>query len=372
MKNYIVLICLFAGLLSQFSCNTSSRKPNEEGSSPEGKMLKFKHFSYVDQQGAGMEAFSFLMPADWIFEGGIRWILDNPAMPSVTAFRLFNPEGDEVFEVFPNHCYFWTTNQGLLGMFPPGSKYFGSMVKQPVNAQNALRSIILREHRSGQQNLQIIKDEPQPELAKALTQGHVGEASGAKLRISYQENGILMEEEFYAVVEQITFPVQSMYGVFYNTIWYVDYIFSFKAKAGELESHTDVFQTITTSFKVNQKWYAKYNHMIEYMAQKEIRQIHSVGEFSRMLSRMSDQMSDEKMQQFEASNNVYDKVAENYSDHLRGVDKYYDPFEERHIDLPSGYSHAWCNNNGEYIVTDNPNLNPNVGSNLTWKPMDPK
>jgi hypothetical protein len=32
---------------------------------------------------------------------------------------------------------------------------------------------------------------------------------------------------------------------------------------------------------------------------------------------------------------------------------------------------AWANDLGEYVVTDNPNFNPNVGSNLHWEPMKP-
>jgi len=42
------------------------------------------------------------------------------------------------------------------------------------------------------------------------------------------------------------------------------------------------------------------------------------------------------------------------------------------VELPSGYNYAWSNNNGEYIVTDSPDLNPNVGSNLHWELMPRK
>jgi len=74
------------------------------GNQENADILRFQKFTYVDQQGTGIEAFSFLMPSDWEFEGGIRWILDNPAMPAVSEFKVFNPDGKEQFEVFPNHC----------------------------------------------------------------------------------------------------------------------------------------------------------------------------------------------------------------------------------------------------------------------------
>ena len=129
---------------------------------------RFQKYTYVYQQGTGIEAFSFLMPSDWVFEGGIRWILDNPGMPAVSEFRVFNPDGKE---------------------------------------------------------------------------------------------------------------------------------------------------------------------------------------------------------QFEARGEVYDKVSQKFSDNTLGIDRYYDPFEEREVELPSGYNHAWSNNNGEYILSDSPSFNPNIGSNLHWEPL---
>lgn len=360
-----------------FSCGSSSSSSAAADNSP-SKVLRFKKYTYMDQQGTGLPAYSFLMPSDWAYEGGITWILDNPAMPAVSAFRIYNPKGKAEFEVIANHCYFWTTNLQLLGMFPPGTKYFGSIVKKPITAQKALRNIILTEHRSNFRDLTVMKDEDFPELPQALGAGKQAQgygssgATGAKLRVSYIQNGIPMEEEMYAVVESMTFPVQGMFGTTYNTIWYIDYVFSFKAEKGKLESNTQVFQTITSSLKVNPQWYAKYSNVIEYMAQQQITHIKSVGEFSRMLSRMSDQISDDKMQQFASSGDVYDKVSQKFSDNTLGIDRYYDPHEGREVELPSGFNHAWSNNNGEYIIIDDPNFNPNVGSNLDWRPLERK
>jgi len=377
MKNRFsgLIIWLIVAVLLLCS-NTSLRR--EKSKAVADELLKFRQFSYIDKEGTGLEVFHFLMPVDWQFEGGINWILDNPTMPATVPFRIYNTKGKDEFEAFANHCYFWTTSLQLLTMFPPGTKYFGSKVKLPVNAQTALRKIILPEEREHYQNFKIISESDLPELAQALGAGKQAQgfgsskATGAKIRFSYVKNGTEMEEEIYAVVEKITFPVQSMNGTFFNTIWFVDYIFSFKGEKGKLETQTKIFQTITSSFRLNPKWYAKYSNLIEYMAQQQIRQIHSVGEFSSMLSRVSDQMRTEQLQQFENRGNVYDKVSEKFSDNTLGIERYYDPYEERQVELPGGYNHAWCNNSGEYIVTDNPNYNPNVGSNLNWKELERK
>ena len=365
-------VLLFFLLTPAFGQQPSSMNQNGGG------MLRFKNFTYVDEQGTGLEAFSFLMPTDWNFDGGITWILDNPAMPSVTAFRVSDLKSPDQFEVFPSHCYFWTTNLQLLVMFPPGSKYFGSTVKRTITAQKALRDVIMPEQRSGLPGFKILKDENVPELPLALGAGKQAQgfgssgATGAKLRIRYDLNGIPLEEEFYAVVEQFSFPVKGMYGTTFNTIWYIDYIFSFRGPEGKLENSTKIFQALTSSFRVNPKWYAKYSNVIEYMARQQITRIESIGEFSRMLSRMSDQISDEKMQQFKANGDVYDRVSEKFSDNTLGIDRYFDPHEGREVELPSGFNNAWCNNNGEYILVDSPSFNPNENSNLHWEPMKKK
>lgn len=71
--------------------------------------MAFKTFVYIDKEGTGIEAFRMPIPSDWVFEGGIRWVLDNPGMPAVAQFRVRNPKGREEFEVFPNQAFFWTS-----------------------------------------------------------------------------------------------------------------------------------------------------------------------------------------------------------------------------------------------------------------------
>ena len=49
------------------------------------------------------------------------------------------------------------------------------------------------------------------------------------------------------------------------------------------------------------------------------------------------------------------------------MDKYYNPLEGKEVELPTGYGNAWTNNLGEYVLSEDPNFNPNVGSNLNWQ-----
>jgi len=353
-------------------------KQAESSSKQMGKTIRFKPFRYIDNQGIGIEAFQILIPSDWKFDGGIRWVLDNPGMPAVASFRVMNEKGKEEFEVFPNQPFFWTNNQMTLSMFPAGSRYFGNEVRPPVRPIEALKKIVIPRFRQNVTGLRIVNELPLPELAKALGAGKqihpsVSVSAGAgKVRIEYNRSGVPMEEEIYCVVELFSFPIQTMMGTVTNTNWYIDYIFSFKSEKGKLEANSKIFQTIAYSFKLNMQWFSKYNQVVEYLVKRQIQQIQSVGQLSRIISQTSNEISDMSMQSYYQRQEVNDRIADNFSQYIRGVEKYYDPIEQKTVELPSGYNNVWTNNLGEYILSDSPSFNPNIGSNLNWQKIEKK
>ncbi len=383
MRTFVIVPFLFFVLWftmcnSQPSSGSSGARDNVDGySQQKDDPVKFKRYSYIDQQGTGAEAFSFLMPEGWKFSGGLIWLLDNPAMPATAAIKVTSPGGTEEWEGFPNQPFWWSTNQGLLSLNPVGSRYFGNEVAPPVDAQQAIRQIILPRFRKNTLNLRIIEEQHLPELAKAVGAGKQQpgievSADGAKIKIEYTSNGRAVEEEIYCVVEYYTFPIQSWSGVTYNTNWTVDYIFSMKAEKGKLQSASPIFQTITYSFQINPNWYNKYVQLVEYLIRQQIQQIHDIGQLSRMLAQQSDQMRQDNLQSWYDRQAVGDKIAEDFSDYVRGVDRYYDPFKEQAVELPTGYDNAWVNSLGEYIISPDPDFNPNIGSNLNWQSMQRK
>ena len=368
-------LCLNCHNQSQSNVTTKTSHKPEQLYHKSPNLAKFKRYSFIDQQGTGTEAFSFLMPVDWRFNGGLFWIQDNPGMPATAAFTVSNTKGTEEFEVFPNQPFFWSSNQQLLNMLPTGSKYFGSEVKPMMNAKQAMHQVVLPRFRNHVGNLRVVKDEPVPELAKAVAAkaqeqgGVILNFDASKVRIEYTLNDRSMEEEIYAVVESYSFPIQAWGSIKYNTNWTVDNIFSYKAEKGKLEAASRIFETITYSFQVNKYWYNKYVQLVEYLIKGQIQQIHNIGDFSRKLAQMSDEIREDNLRSWENRQAVSDRIAEDFSQYVRGVDEYYDPIEGRPVELPSGYDNAWTNANGEYIISGDPNYNPNIGSNLNWEPM---
>jgi len=335
--------------------------------------LRFRTEVCIDRNGTGGEAFRMLVPTHWKFTGGITWVLDNPGMPATAWLRATNPSAPEELEVFPNQSFFWTDNQMNQQMFPPGSKYFGAEVRTPVGPVQALKSVVLRRFRGKAQNLNVMHEERLSGLAAALgvsSQQPGMSADGGTVRVKYASKGIVIEEEFYALVESFAIPIQSMFGQFTNTFWTVSYIFSVKAPMGTLDSLGPLFRTIGSSIRVNPQWMNTYGQVVNFLIQNQMQKIRNAGELSRIISQTHREISDDMMRSWEERQGVYDRLSERFSQNIRSVDEYYDPVSERSVELPAGYRNAWVNGLGEYVITEQEDYNPNLESNQNWQRME--
>jgi len=337
--------------------------------------LRLKRFACFDRQGIGLEAFSFFGPADWQFRGGVVWTLRSPAMPATIAFTVTSSDGACQLEAFPTQLYFWTNNPMVLQTFPPGSVYLGSEVRPPVGPVEVLQQMVIPAHRRGAAGMRVVEAKVLPELARQLGAGQQSapgvqsRALGGKVKVRYSLGQTAFEEDFYCVVESTAMGMQSLYGMVVNINWLPSYIFSFRAPEGKLEALRPTFELMVRTFKINPRWFNKYNQLINILVQNKIRQINNIGRISRIISQTNDEISDMVMSSWRQRNAVYDRLADQFSQTIRGVDEYVDPNSNQKVELPSGYDRAWTNGLGEYILSDNPNFDPNVGSNQNWTPL---
>jgi hypothetical protein len=337
--------------------------------------MRFRTEICVDRNGTGGEAFRMLVPAGWKFASGITWVLDNPGMPATAWLCASNPSSPEALEIFRNQSFFWTDNPMNQQMFPPGSKYFGAEVRAPVGPVQALKSIVLRRFRQSVGTVKVIAEEHLPDLAAALgvSRDQPGmSADGGKIRVRYGRQGAAVEEEFYALVESFKIPIQSTFGQFTNNFWTVSYIFSVKAPEGRLDSLGALFQTLGSSVRVNPAWMNAYAQVVDFLIRNQMQKIRSAGELSRIISQTHREISDDMMRSWEERQGVYDRLSERFSQNIRSVDEYYDPVSEKSVELPAGYRNAWVNGLGEYVIAEQEDFNPNIGSNQNWQRMERK
>ncbi len=336
--------------------------------------MRLKPFHYTDTQGTGLEVFSMLVPSGWNFTGGCNWLMDNPGMPAVLAFALWNPQGAEAFEVLPNMNFTWNNNPFNRLLVQPGSRYFGAEVRPPVNIQDAFRTYILPRNRGQVQNLQVRNLTPLPDLPRLVKSDAVVtpgcSAQGGKLRISYNWQGYAFEEEIYAVVEDFRVKIGSLFAQTDLSVWFIDYLFSFRAAEGRLDATADLFTVMIQSFQLNPNWYAAFKTVAQHMARMQITHIRHIGEIGSILAQAGSQARQQNLNDWYSRQEIFDRQAVDRSRSIRDVEGFYDPNRQDVVELPSGYGHAWANNGGEYVLTDDPNFNPNQESTQNWTEME--
>jgi hypothetical protein len=337
--------------------------------------IEYKTVSFTDTEGIGTKAFSMLTPSDWQSEGTIEWKLDIVSMPVAGEFRAWNPNGHEEFHLFPNQAFFWSDNPMTQQTFPAGSYYFGALVRSPEGVLDALKDTALPLFRGNVENLQIISQTTLPQVNNNFqigtdpATGVVTSANAGKIRIEYTQNGVAMEEEIYCVIQSQDIPIQTLYGTSRNINWYMTYIESFRAEKGKLDSQAKMFQTISYFAKTDINWLNKYNQVVNYLIQQQIQKIQTLGQLSSIVSQTSNDISDANYEAWQQSQNVKDQMGKDFSNSILDIQSYRNPIDGNTVELPSGYSSAWTNSLGEYILSDSPNYDPNVGSNLNWQQM---
>ena len=313
------------------------------------------------------EAFSLLVPKDWRVAGGIVW---RPELSNLAylQLRLVDPAGVNALEFFPTLPYTWS-QQGLLG-FPPGSLYLGSYVVAPLDPDNYVRRVLLPQMRGGVAPT-VIRTDPLPELAQQVAPtvqeaGAIKQVAAARTRIEYREGARTIEEDIYSVIVYTQVPMTP--GVIF---WGPERLFGFRAEKGQLDRQAPLLQTMFASARVNRPWFGRLLQVREAWIQNQMQAIRNAGELSRYISRTSNEISDMQQQVWENRRASEDRSAEAFSRYIRGVETYHDPYAGREIELPTGYGNVWASRDGDYILANDPNFNPNVSAQGTWQRIDP-
>jgi hypothetical protein len=356
-------------LVEATACAQQQEQQEQQQQRGGGETLRLRRLSVTDPMMGGDEAFSMLVPADWRVEGGVVW---RPELATLayTAMRIASPRGPDQLEVLPNIPFTW--NEAGYWGFGPGSLYLGMYVQQPIwDAQQYVQAVVLPQFRQGL-GARIVGRQELPDIAR-ITAAAVQEPGAQKrviaerVRIEYVEGDRPIEEDIYCILVFTQTPMAP--GI---TMWGTDRLLGFRAEKGKLDAQAPLLLAMTSSVRINPAWMSKYLQVQQMWVQNQMQAIRSAGELSRYLARTSDEISDMSMRAWEERQASQDRMSREFSEYIRGVETYDDPVAGRDVQLPSAYNEAWVSANGEYILSNDPNFNPNVGSNQSWERMKPR
>lgn len=337
----------------------------------------------MDSQGMQEEAYRLLVPKDWRFDGGVEWHLERFPAEVYSGYSVTSPDGKAVFERFPHASLFWSDDVALQSSYAQN----GFPVLQPLSAQEALAQIYLANYRPEASSVQILERQPLQSLAQQALQWqqlilsifnrispfdfqYEIRADAARAKYSYSTGGQPMIEDVTLVITYFIAYIPSMYGQVSAITWIATPI-SFRAPAAEMAQRLETFRAIAASHQENMIWHEHVTRLHATLTRQQLRQQRAIFEQFQRIRQTQAETSDMLYESWRKRGDAYDRIFDNYSRSLRGVDVYDDPVSARHVELPNGYRHAWSNGS-DYLLSDEAGFDPNAGSSQRWVEIHPR
>jgi hypothetical protein len=155
-----------------------------------------------------------------------------------------------------------------------------------------------------------------------------------------------------------------------GTLWSVHSAYSFRAPKGQLDRLTPMMNTTVSSARLSPEWYGGYMYVQKLFQDRMNQSIKNAAAISATITRNSEEIRKMYSESYRKRSESQDRISQSFSEYIRGVETYKNPYEGRPVQLPSGYSDAWVNARGEYLLSNNAGFNPNVGDTTEWRRMD--
>lgn len=337
----------------------------------------FSTHQVIDPWHRGLTVFNFSHPSAWRADSRVEWNFQNTTQPLSVRARAWNPNGLEAVEILPIEQCFWLQPNY---MFQPGQSHLGAVCLPPTPPDEMLARWVIPKHRSHFPGLRIQFIRPAPDFpARIRFQQPGARVDGVVARFSYQLNGQPVEEELYAV--QVLLPPNGM-----QVNWGVPRIVSFTAPQGRLADVRPIFWRFLLTLVPNPVFEQVRDQIYQALNQQHMQHIdawrqklQSENEMSRMISAQNQQWLDDQarrretdwqthqqnMQQWNDQRGAFSQT-DAFGDMMMGRETYHDPQNPQGFSQHFGYpEHVWTD--GErYHYTDDPNLDPNIGSDRNW------
>jgi hypothetical protein len=353
---------------------------------------RMKRVTVTDQRGfeRPMTALSLLIPSDWQFQGSVEYakVLGCHANLVQVVFRAASPDGRFAFEMFPGNTWQWADDQNAVQTMRASNQQMaqfnrrGCDVAPPATAaqfiQQSVMPAIRRQARVAgieampeiSREVQRKVQEMQASLARQGIQVRARSDVG-RARIRYDLNGQQVEEWITAITYasgQVG-PTFNMYtnqmgqSLFYTCA--AEGVYGFRAPQGQLDAREKLLMMMLSTVRVEPEWHARVLQVIANMNAADAKGAVDRG---KIIAQSGRDTADIIHRTFEGKKASDERVAQGFSQYIRGVESYRNPRTGETVELSNQYGHAWAGGNGEYILSDSANFDPNValrGGNYT-------
>jgi hypothetical protein len=203
------------------------------------------------------------------------------------------------------------------------------------------------------------------QLAQSLQAGYLRgvRVDAGRFSLSYLVNGRPVDELVTGVLQVLIYPSpwgQPSFGVVAQP-W-----IGARAPQGGLEPMLPLFATLVASITPDLYWTRAIQLVTANLAN-----IAREGGMARqrIWHQAQQEIGQIYVQAWQNQQRVQSSLAQQYSDSVRGIERFRDPIRGEPVELPGGYAQAWSNHRGEYILSNDPNFNPAVALRENWQQM---
>ncbi len=322
--------------------------------------------------------FSLLAPTDWSVHGGMAARDVGSCFSDYSQLTGAAKSGDGAYamSVLPQATFRYADDPAVRQQweqrdrFDEKFKLKGCPIVAPPHAADFIRDyIVWKFHKDRPQ----VTAEPFPELEQLVrmqlglgpqrdgANGGATRVEAARVRASTtSEKGDPVDEWWSAVIVVHPVPIAGR-GVGYD--WHVEQVTVFQAPKGKLDGYDKLYRVMATSVRIDpqlQAWYSRLINMTYTQWAREMQKQNAIVAAFQ-------QHAVETIMGVTANQQHGSMVAAYGADQLvRGVQTFRDPSTGHTVELSNLYDHAWANGNDQYVVTDDPNFNPNGRVNGDW------
>jgi hypothetical protein len=302
-----------------------------------------------------------LIPKDWRFAGGMKWYPNSSHQVCFEA-TVSNPRGLEQYQALPWATYIWMTRPII--PLQTGSNYMGSLVLAPGEPKDIIEKVTIPQLRKG---ARVVRHYDLPDVAKFYAKALGSKVRSTRSRIEYTVNGQPVEEDIYLTLSYVSMEIGAGNT---TTFWApVASPFALRAARGQLDKVTPELLAVAHSGSVTSEWADAVAHVKSLFMKRMNQSIVDARTLSKQISANNDAILNIMREARQSRSAAEDRASKNFSDYIRGVQAYSGGGNS--YVLPSGYSHAWAGSNGQVILSNAPNFNPNTGSTTNWTPLNP-
>jgi hypothetical protein len=386
---FLLLAICFGWAVSDLSLASAQvvRPPTKAGGSfTEGKdYLVLSRVRFLDRTGFDrpVEAFSLLFPQGWKTDGGVRWGSWQGCRGEMASnyIKASSPDGAIQIEVFPARSFGWTSDQQMLQIMQAGARGGGCGINQPFDARQYIDGFARRDLGGKADNSSIDTgrlpgmqqmDQQANNVARQFGNNSQQTTTIAFGNLSWPDGsqGILHVGVTNVVTRKPDFitggtTIITTTGVFHCAL--------VRFPASRREEASKVFQLMLTSSRTNPVWRQAKEAFLTQLGNQEhamnMEKIRLMGEQARAYAQAQNAASNQRMRDWENSQNSQDRQHKNFVQAIREVETWKDSSGST-VELTSGYDQAWSRGDGRYILSNSPGFDPQfVLKDSAWQPL---